>query len=106
MVKKKSFLVLLIFLLTGCGLFPQQEAVLENEEKISEQPVAEPTIAVVETESIIAEEAEESVVLEEKNDNIFSLSWDDFSIYSPALKTDAQDYLELADKMTPVPDTG
>ena len=100
MVKKTGLFVLLILVLTGCGLFSGNEAVSHDVDEADVQTLVAPTIEMAKTEAALPIEEEKVTPQEEKSADIFSLSWEDFSLYSPALTQDAQKYLELAAKDT------
>ena len=105
MIKKASLLVLLLVFLAGCGLVSPKQTVSQNASG-GEEVAGEAEMEAVETETMIPDEAEETFVLNEESEkdkedgNIFSLPWDDYSIYSPALTSDAQEYLQLVERRT------
>ena len=100
MFKKSGLLVLLLIFLAGCGLFPQKEIVSQAGEMPIEQSTEDVVVETEESVSIVPDEEKESVPLEEENRDMFSLAWDDYSIYSPALRDNAQEYLNMAGERT------
>ena len=106
MIKKAGLLVVLLFFLAGCGLFSPKQTVSQNVNGGEEVLTSEAEIETAETEITNPVEVEEPLVSNEEserneeNGSIFSLAWDDYAIYSPALTSNAQKYLELAETRT------